>query len=91
MRDDECLDNNASSAGNVGENTARAGSGVQRSTITAQRNYSRVMSDTDTPGADKDETLAEFFAATMHPMTESSSFTPNDVAELIRRDRDASE
>ncbi len=49
------------------------------------------MSKPKTQGADNEETLAEFFAATMQPKTESSSFTPDDVAELIRRDRDASE
>lgn len=47
------------------------------------------MSDTETVEAENSATLAEFFAATMKPESPASSFTPDDVAELIRRDRDA--
>lgn len=48
------------------------------------------MSDTDV-GAESSKTLAEFFAATMQPETSTSLFTPDDVAELIRCDRNAAE
>lgn len=49
------------------------------------------MSDIETAEARGDETLAEFFAATMRPQESASSFTPSDVAGLIRRDRDSAD
>ncbi len=47
------------------------------------------MSDIEAAEAENNETLAEFFAATMQPQTAASLFTPDDVANLIRRDRDS--
>lgn len=59
--------------------------------IEARGNYSDVMSETGQAQSEHRSTLEEFFAATMQPTTEQSSFTPAQVAELIRRDRDASQ
>ena len=46
------------------------------------------VGDEDRPAATA--TLAEFFAETDRPAAKQSSFTPEDVAELVRQDRDAS-
>lgn len=44
----------------------------------------------DEPADDRNR-LADFFAAREQPRSSESSFTPAQVAEIIRRDRDASE
>ena len=53
--------------------------------------YIDVMSNTDhdaqTPPP---ATLSEFFASAEEPAREHSGFTPEHVAEFVRKDRDAS-
>lgn len=53
--------------------------------------YSDVMSNAeDDVNVPDPANLAEFFAGADQPRQEQSSFTPRQVAELIRQDRDAS-
>jgi len=44
----------------------------------------------DEPTEDRNP-LGEFFAVRDEPSSQKSTFTPAEVAEIIRRDRDASE
>jgi hypothetical protein len=41
--------------------------------------------------ADGRQVLKEFFAERSEPRSAKSSFTPESVAEIVRRDRDASD
>jgi hypothetical protein len=70
---------------------ARTGSIEAISTLIGRPNYGGVVSqrlDEPTPGRNL---LEEFFAESDEPRSSHSSFTPEQVAEIVRRDRNASE
>ena len=61
------------------------------STIESRRNYNDVVSHRVNEPADGRQALKEFFAERSEPRSAKSSFTPERVAEIVRRDRDASD